>query len=139
MVTVHPPVQRGRRIGKHPVVGDVVAHHLVGIDLRKVRSRSCGAERDDRDVDDVVAESAAIGPTARNEPAIAERILEGALQRVAAEDAQTVEAVGARETSRRRREVDLDQIGNEDGLEQTRDDRSTRHRPIESARLPLTE
>ena len=49
-------------------------------------------EGGDRDVDNVVAEAASIGPAAGNQSAIAERILDLALEHIAAEDAQAREA-----------------------------------------------
>ena len=76
-----------------------------------------------RDVHDVVAEAAAVGPSARN-GAVAEPGLDRAGQRVASEDAQTREPVVIRiarmvqstagQPGRARRQIDLDQIGNED-------------------------
>src|SRR5688572_5031482 len=75
----------------------------------------------------VIAKATAIGPTARNEPAVLKRILNVALQHVAAEDAQTRESgvvrVGwiIRTTTRKprfvRRQVNLNDIGNVNGCD----------------------
>src|SRR5262249_51229981 len=74
------------------------------------------------DVYNIIPKPPAIRPSARNEPAVLERILNAALQHVTAEDAQTrvsgIVWVGwiSRSTSGKanfvRRQVDLDQIGN---------------------------
>lgn len=93
---------------------------VVWIDLSK---RSGGAERDQRDIDDVVAEAPAVRPAAWNESAIFERILNRALQHVAPEDAEAMETLGARQPRRRGGEVDLDQVGDEYGVEQPWNDR----------------
>jgi len=57
VVLVHPPVQRRRRIGEHDIVGDIVVRDLVGIDVREVRSMSGSAERNEGDIDHIVADT----------------------------------------------------------------------------------
>src|SRR5438094_5860797 len=78
----------------------------------------------DGNVDYIVAEAPAVGPAARNEATVAERILDFAFQNVAAEDTQSRETriirIGrvTRATARKARltggEIYFDQVGNVD-------------------------
>src|SRR6185369_4315844 len=76
---------------------DFVESHVVTID-----SITCGTTDDQvvriaqvtdqsshRNVDNVISKASTVGPAAGNEPAVLERILNVALEHVAAEDAQT--------------------------------------------------
>src|SRR5689334_3511736 len=111
---------------------DLVETHVVAIDAIARRTANdqivwiaqVTDQRRHSDVDNVVAEAPPVGPTARNEPTILERILNVALEHIAAEDAQTrkpgvVGIVGiARAASGKAhlggRQIDLDEIGNKD-------------------------
>src|SRR5215510_12262350 len=135
---------------------DFVESHVVAIDAIACRSANdqviwiaqVADQRGDGDVDDIVAEAPAVRPSAWNEPAIFERILNVALQHVAAEDAQTriasvvrvrrITGAPAGETSFACRQVDLDQIRNIDsgyvGAISLRSNRRVEDEQIDQAR-----
>jgi hypothetical protein len=94
--------------------------------------RTGGAERNQRNVDDVITEAPAVRPAAWNKSSIFERILSRALQDVASEDAEAIETLGAREPRRRGGEIDLDQVGDEYGVEQPWNDRRRSQRMRQS-------
>lgn len=80
-------VKRRRRIGESDIIGDVVVLHAIDIGPREVRTeRTTGAEGDDRNIDDIIAETPAVGPAARNETAISKRVLKLAFENVPAEN-----------------------------------------------------
>jgi hypothetical protein len=117
-------VLRGAFVGEGFVVSDVVGAHAVDavrhVDLDGVCPQVAN-DGSHRDVHNVVAEPASIGPASRDQSAIGERILHLALEHIAAEDAQAREArvirirrvpgAAAGETHARCREIHFDQIG----------------------------
>src|SRR5689334_22121697 len=113
-------VLRRRFIGE-----DLVEGHIVMIDSiagwttndQVVWISQIADQRSHGDVYNIVSKTPAIGPSARNESAILERILNIALQHVAAEDAQARETgvvritrATASQTGTVRGKIDLDQI-----------------------------
>ena len=90
-----PAVLRRAFVGEHLVVADVVGAHAIDPVRHAYEQRKRAQVADeggDRDVDNVVAEAASIGPAAGDRSAIAERILDLALEHIVAENAQTREA-----------------------------------------------
>src|SRR6185369_2426069 len=114
---------------------DLTEGHVVPIDTIARRSTNDQVGRIAKiadqgrhsDVQDVVSKAPAIGPTARNEPAVFEWILNAALQHVPAKDTEPriVGVVGigwvagttTGEARFRRRQIDLDQIRNVDACD----------------------
>ena len=107
---------------------DFVESHVIAIDTitrwttndQIVRIAQVTNQSSYGNVDNVISKASTVGPTTRNESAVLERILDVALQHVAAEDAQARETgvvritwATARQTRLRRGEIDLDQIRNE--------------------------
>src|SRR5262245_19402810 len=134
-------VLRRRFVREDLVVSEVVAGHAVVIALQRVedlqisRVTQVADQGDDPDVDHVIAEAASVGPSAGDEEFArrqseelarqSERVARGAaLENVAAKDAQTREAHVIRivrvaspvasKANRIGREIDLDQVRDED-------------------------
>src|SRR5262245_6367804 len=92
-------VLRCRFVWKH-----FVESHVVAIDAITCRATNdqivwiaqVADQCRDGDIDNVITKATAIGPTTRNEPAVLERILDVALQHIAAEDAETIKPVVVR-------------------------------------------
>ena len=82
-------IMRSARIREYFVVTGVVGADAINAigHSDDERAAQVADEGGDGDVNHVVAEAAAIRPAAGNRTAVAERILDGALQHVATEDA----------------------------------------------------
>ena len=107
-------------MGRARIWEDEVVGLVVVLDARAIvvwinlSEGTGGAERDERNIDDVIAETSAVRRADAHEAAILEGILRRALEPVAAEHAEAIEALTAGQSRRRRGQVDLDQVGNED-------------------------
>ena len=90
-MTVDAAILRSRLVREHSVVGHVIRHYPVavwkGVDCG-LNAPKVAQQRVNGNVHNVVAEPATIWPAARDEPSVAKRILDLALQQVVAEDAQ---------------------------------------------------
>ena len=90
-MAVDAAVLRSRLVRKYSVVRHVIRHHPVavwrGVDYG-LNAPKVAQQRVNGNVHNVVAEPATIWPAARDEPSVAKRILDLALQQVVAEDAQ---------------------------------------------------
>lgn len=118
MVPVVSSVQRRCRIRHDLVVGDIVSRYAIDVDrcITKDHNRTRSQVAEDRDVENVVAESPAVGPATRNGTG-SESLLDGADECVAAEDTQPMKTVVMRvprQPGGSRRQVHTDHIGNED-------------------------
>ncbi len=134
MVSVVSPVERRCRVRKHPIESYVVAVDVVN----SVGRNKCGVlkiseiaeDQAHRDIEHVVSEATAVRPSTGHH-SIPEPLEDGALQHITArrktlrpEDSEPrkIDLVGIRKVTRPRpgksggtgREVDLDQIGDED-------------------------
>ena len=127
MMPVDAPVLRRGLIREHLVVRLIVVIHAVA--RRKQvnhgrRHAQVAQQRVDGNVRHIVAEAPAVWPAAGNEAAVAEGVLDFALQHVAAEDAQSrvtriirigrIIRAAPREAHLAGGEIDFDQVGNVD-------------------------
>ena len=124
---VDAAVLRRGLIREHLIIRHVVVIHAIawGVQVDHRRGHAQVAQQCvDGNVDYIVAEAPAVGPAARNETAVAERILDFAFQNVAAKDTQSRETriirIGRviRAAARKARltggEIYFDQVGNVD-------------------------
>src|ERR1041384_6598226 len=106
---------------------DFVESHVIAIDTitrwttndQIVRIAQVTNQSSYGNVNNVISKASTVGPTTRNESAVLERILDVALQHVAAKYAQTRVAIVVRiiwtttsEANFARRQVDLNKVGN---------------------------
>src|SRR5579859_6530104 len=116
-------IVRSALVGEHAVVGHVVRDYAISRRERIDDGRGdlqIAQQSINGDVDGIISEPTTVGPTAGNESAVAEWVLNIAFQNVAAENTQSGEARGAIVSARRRyscpwrRSINLEKVGDED-------------------------